>query len=595
MRSRPPANTADELSGVEVRARASERRTRLVFSFLVALVAAAGPATLLLAPAVSAEAPFVVQAKIPGYGGTGFGGGGPDLALSADGNTAVIGDPGLGAWVFARAGSSWSEQAHLQSPSGYQNGFGQSVALSADGNTALVGGGQGGYPGTAAVFVRSGSAWSEQRDLGPAPGTEYSGGFGWSVALSADGNTALVGGPFLGPEPEQGAAWAFTRSQGKWSQFGAMLKGTGEISSAVSPLTQADFGRRVALSSDGRVALVSGWRDNSSRGAAWVFERSASGWIERGKLTAGDEVGSQQFGDAIALSGDGHFALIGGSGAIWDFERAGTSWVQRGSKITVPDDPVESEGQFGWSVALSGDGNTAAVGARNGGVEIVGPWILRRAGTAWSEQRLPDPGVGNLRYQGFGEEVALSDQGTTALISAPGENTRQPAGGGAVWVFVGPPWSGSLSGTGAPAGAPPAAGAPHVAHFSEAHRRWREGHQLARISRHKPVPIGTTFSFALNEPAMVTLAFAQHVGGRSVKGRCRTTARRSRTGHACRRTLLRGALQFAGHAGLNHIRFQGRVNRRRWLPPGSYVALLGAKNRVGERSATSALDFVIVR
>ncbi len=84
--------------------------------------------------------PFVEQAEITGIGRKYFGGGEYGVALSADGNTALIAEwEEVGdAYVFTRSGSTWSLQAQLAQPSGITGGIGHSVALSADGNTALL-------------------------------------------------------------------------------------------------------------------------------------------------------------------------------------------------------------------------------------------------------------------------------------------------------------------------------------------------------------------------------------------------------------------------------------------------------------------------
>ena len=100
--------------------------------------------------------------------------------------------------------------------------FGYSVALSADGNTALIGArydtANENEAGAAWVFTRSGSTWTQQG--GKLNGTGHAGEtlfdhigegeFGASVALSADGDTALIGAP--GDDDYNGAAWVFTRS-----------------------------------------------------------------------------------------------------------------------------------------------------------------------------------------------------------------------------------------------------------------------------------------------------------------------------------------------------------------------------------------------
>jgi hypothetical protein len=88
---------------------------------------------------------------------------------------------------------------------------------------------------------------------------------GQSIALSADGNTAIVGGS--GDNSGVGAAWVWTRSSGIWTQQGSKLVGTGAVGAAYQ-------GAAVALSSDGNTAVVGGYTDNSFAGAAWVWTRS---------------------------------------------------------------------------------------------------------------------------------------------------------------------------------------------------------------------------------------------------------------------------------------------------------------------------------
>ena len=108
----------------------------------------------------------------------------------------------------------------------------------------------------------------------PWTSTTGGGSFGFSVALSSDGNTALIGSPDLigGPDdnPGFGAAWVFTRSGSTWTQQGSKLTGSGESGSGV-------FGSSVALSADGNTALIGGPYDNGVVGAAWVFTPSTGG------------------------------------------------------------------------------------------------------------------------------------------------------------------------------------------------------------------------------------------------------------------------------------------------------------------------------
>ena len=142
-------------------------------------------------------------------------------------------------------------------------------------------------------------------------------GQGASVALSADGNTALVGGP--GDDMSRGAAWVFTRSGSDWSQQAAKLAGTGAVGAS-------EQGASVGLSADGNTALIGGREDNEGTGAAWLFTRSGSAWTQQGtKLVGTGGVGQGGQGSGVALSADGNTILSGGygdnygRGAAWVF------------------------------------------------------------------------------------------------------------------------------------------------------------------------------------------------------------------------------------------------------------------------------------
>ena len=120
---------------------------------------------------------------------------------------------------------------------------GQSVALSADGNTAIVGGsGDNSLAGAAWVFTRTSGVWSQQGSKLVGTGAVGNAGQGYSVALSADGNTAIVGGP--DDDSRAGASWVFTRTNGVWSQQGSKLVGTGAVGTAGQGSVCHSFRRR---------------------------------------------------------------------------------------------------------------------------------------------------------------------------------------------------------------------------------------------------------------------------------------------------------------------------------------------------------------
>jgi hypothetical protein len=373
---------------------------------------------------------------------------GYSVALSSNGTTALVGAPGDdalagAAWIFTRVGATWTQQGQkLTAPEqpgeppctreAAECGFGRSVALSADGSTALIGAprAEPGH-GAAWAFTRTGTSWAQ---FGPrlTKGIEAPGGgsFGRSVALSADGDTAIVGEPLS--ESTRGAAWAFARSPSGFAPFGAALTGLGPGSY---------LGRAVALSGDGATALLGAPGAAGAVGAALAFERTGTGWVaDGGTLTGGDEaIGEARFGSSVALSDGGDTALIGartdagGVGAAWSFQRSGASWARLGPKLTAQGEV--GAGQFGSSVALAADGQTALVGAPHDDAALGAAWTFVRAGAGWAQGAEQLAGEAEPEKDRFGASVALSGDSSTALIGAPRAAQRV----GSVWTLLGPP------------------------------------------------------------------------------------------------------------------------------------------------------------
>jgi FG-GAP repeat len=143
----------------------------------------------------------------------------------------------------------------------------------------------------------------------------------------------------------------------------AKLVGTGFLGHGV--IVQ---GSSVSLSNDGTTAIVGGYQDNNNLGAAWVFTREAGIWSQQAKLVAIDSIGSDvEQGYSVSLSGDGNTAIVGGRddnnlvGAAWVYSQSGGMWSQQAKLVGT-----SGSGEQGWSVSLSSDGNTAIVGAYNG-------------------------------------------------------------------------------------------------------------------------------------------------------------------------------------------------------------------------------------
>ena len=365
---------------------------------------------------------------------------GTSIALSGDANTMAVGAPfesggsrgvngnqndnsmyAAGAvYVYIRQGQSWMQQAYVKASNpGINDHFGSSVALSRDGNTMVVAAhweasGATGINGNQAdnskasagavyVFTRSGTTWSQQAYVKPSD-VDAGDLFGYSVALTADGNTLAVGafdedgsartinGPVDNKANGSGAAYVFTRTGADWSQQAYIKPSNGEA--------QDSFGVAVALSDDGSTLLVGSLdedcsatgvnppgcdndqKEDVSAGAAYVFVRSGTTWSQQAFLKASNTGYNDWFGSRLALSGDGNVAAIGASledsnatgingnqkddsaneaGAAYLFVRTGTTWQQQ---AYIKGSNTEAYDEFGSSLALDRGGRTLVISAR---------------------------------------------------------------------------------------------------------------------------------------------------------------------------------------------------------------------------------------
>ena len=218
------------------------------------------------------------------------------------------------AYVFARTGTTWTQQAYLKaSDTTYAAVFGISAAVSGD--TVVIG---ASVYGTIYVFARNGAAWTQQAYLKTSNGT--SAGFGGSVAVSGD--TAVVGaasdsssarGVNCNSHPEDtasgsGAAYVFVRSGITWTQQAYLKAGDNDV------LTDR-FGSSVALSGD--TVVVGAYASRFFNGTAYVFRRSGTAWSQHAQLHASSLAHSDKFGTSVAVSGD--LVVVGAPG---DFSNA---------------------------------------------------------------------------------------------------------------------------------------------------------------------------------------------------------------------------------------------------------------------------------
>jgi len=384
--------------------------------------------------------------------------------------------------------------------------IGSALAISADGNTIVVGAphessAARGINGDAAdnslynsgavyVFVRRGDAWVQQAYV-KASNAGQSDLFGMTVALSADGNTMAVSAPWErsaatginGDQnddsmPQAGAAYVFTRSGDSWSQQ-AYIKAsnTGRPANTDDPLADGDqFGSSLALSGDGNTLAVgaitedgaaTGINGNAaddsaqSAGAVYVFARTGNTWAHQAYVKGSNTEAADLFGYDVSLSNDGNTLVAAGydedgpgrgvnvdqgnggngSGALYVFSRTGTAWQQdaylKGSRS-------EGNDALGFSVAISGDGSTIAAGAADeacllGGINPQGcntdkpedasggsagaAYVWVRNGGTWTEQAFLKASSPQLQ-DWFAANLAVSADGNTLLVGAPMEDSR---------------------------------------------------------------------------------------------------------------------------------------------------------------------------
>jgi hypothetical protein len=464
---------------------------------------------------------------------------GPGLAMSADGNTLAVSAPyedsgatGINgnqqndsapdsgaAYVFVRAGNAWRQQAYIKASNTQSSDkFGFALALSGDGNTLAVtatledsdarginapaSGGTGTQADNSAdssgavyVFVRSGSSWSQQAYI-KAANADAGDQFGWSLAVSRDGNTLAVGAQSEGggsagvngdatdnSAADAGGVYVFARTGTTWTQQAYVKASNAQAGDR--------FGFSVTLSADGNTLAAGSYDEDGSgkgvnaasdegaanSGAAYVYVRRGAIWTHDAYIKASNTVRNIAFGSAVALSADGSTLAVGAvdetnltrgidgdqasvpdnavsAGAIYVFGRTGSSWQQQAYVKSFNIGPTDL---FGIRMALSADGSMLAAGApgQNGGgrgfnarpEDFTSPesgavYVFLRAAGKWSQQAyIKSPNAEE--FDQFGSGVALSGSGSVLAASSPGDDggaKDDPADNsvrdsGAVFVF----------------------------------------------------------------------------------------------------------------------------------------------------------------
>lgn len=395
--------------------------------------------------------------------------------------------------VIREPGAGFAQQAYIKASNAEANDqFGYAVALSGNGDTLAVSSwnedsnatgidgdetdNSAANSGAVYVFVRGEEGWSQQAYV-KASNTRSTDQFGYSLALSGDGNTLAVGAVnedsnATGIDGNQtnnlalnsGAVYVYTRTDEVWDPQPTYVK-------ASNTRARDRFGSSVSLSDDGNTLAVGAPNESSgpmdleedvaNSGAVYVFTRSAEIWSQRDYVKASNALvfdhsiyANNLFGSTVALSGDGGTLAVGASGegsnatgidgevngaapnsgAVYIFVREDDSWSRQ---AYVKASNTDVDDQFGSSIALSGNGDTLVVGAwgeDGGAVGINGDQTINtaldsgavyafvRIDGIWSQQAYIKPSNSE-RGDQFGWRISLSAAGDTLAVGAWGEDS----------------------------------------------------------------------------------------------------------------------------------------------------------------------------
>ena len=373
---------------------------------------------------------------------------GTAIALSGDANTMAVGAPfesggsrgvngnqndnsmyAAGAvYVYIRQGQSWTPQAYVKASNpGINDHFGSSVVLSRDGNTMAV-----------------------------------------AAHWEASGATGINGNQNDDSIPQAGAVYIFTRTGTNWTQQ-AYIKASNTGNAAQGDGDQ--FGFSLALSGDGNTVAVGAITEDSgarqingnqnddsaaSAGAVYVFSRTGTTWTQQAYVKSANQDAGDLLGFSVALSFEGNTLAAAafnesgsgrginqpddnksqGSGALYVFTRQNGAW---GQEAYIKASRGETSDGFGFATSISADGNTIAVGSgdeacltpgidppgcaddappgRGANIWVGAAYVFVKNGTTWSEQSFIK--APNARpYNSFGVRLALSGDGNALAVTS---------------------------------------------------------------------------------------------------------------------------------------------------------------------------------
>ncbi len=334
---------------------------------------------------------------------------GPD-DIDIEGNTAVVGYRGYGAYIYTLDQGEWSLLQIIECPDEtFIEEFGASVGI--NGEWAVVGASvdfsyQGDDPGAAYMFHRENNRWVFHSEL--TPGEAGIGMYGARVAVDGDLAVVISGGveTYMGTLAP-GRAFIFSRENNTWVEQQKLMP---------SDSAEYDyFGTSVEI--DKEVMIIGADRSQyrgDGRGSAYIFRQANGQWHEEAILS--DAATTTGFGSTVSISGD--HAIVGAPRTSTLANNAGAAYVYHRDPSTdgswqpaatlVAADPMDSD-NFGNSVAI--DGRFAVVGAwwkDAAGSNSGAAYLYKREGENWAE-KMELTASDAASFNSFGSRVALDN------------------------------------------------------------------------------------------------------------------------------------------------------------------------------------------
>jgi hypothetical protein len=361
-------------------------------------------------------------------------------ATAISGSIAVVGAPGGTGYgetyIFERGASGWSTTpaVTLDNPNDVPY-FGSAVAVSGSiivvGAYGISGDGQA-PPGAAYIYVKGADGWPTSPTASLAdPGADNKDGFGWSVAVS--GRNVAVGAPR--EDGGAGGTYLYSQTGGRWPTTPTAVF-TDPTASDVT-----DYGRAVALDGTTLVVGADGTPGTAgptaSPGSAFLYIAGKAGWPSDPTVTLTDPLATDNdgFGSGVALSGDSLVVGAGGApnpdypGAAYQYEKTATGWPTTPTAVlgraNAEDDPQH---YFGYAVADSA--SMAVVGAPGAYEGPTALYVYAKKSENWPYQPTFQPGDPNpAGYDGYGETLGMS--GDTVIAGAWEADTEH----GAAYIY----------------------------------------------------------------------------------------------------------------------------------------------------------------